>query len=92
MEGTPKSSGLQSSLDGRHAVGVPPVVTPGTLVCGSAEISVLDGQLSGEGAAGQEATPVSPASTPPVTCQETLHVEEAVPAKWPACRKVSPQT
>ena len=73
-------------------MGVPPVVTPGTLVCGSAEISVLDGQLSGEGAAGQEETPVSSVSMLPVTCQETIRVSESVPAKWPGCRKVSPQT
>src|SRR5438270_11816189 len=59
---------------------------------GSAEISVLDGQLSGEGVAGQEETPVSSASEPPVACQETIRVSESVPANWPGCWKVSPQT
>jgi hypothetical protein len=63
-------------------------------VSGSAEVSgldlgYLDGQLSGEGATGQGATPAGPASVPPVACQETLQVEEEVTAKWPGCRKVS---
>src|SRR5437016_2252776 len=43
MEGTPKSSGLQSSLDGRHAMSAPPVLAPGPAgVSGSAIVDGLN--------------------------------------------------